>query len=71
MAIEVGQQSGNMRYKQDVQQAANKGEKTARRDRSEERRNARKDGNWTLEKRVPTRGQEQLTDKREVWTQQR
>ena len=67
----VGQQTGNKRYKQDEQQATNKGEITVWRNRSGERRNARKDGNWTLKKWVLTRGQEQRTNKEEVLTQQR
>ena len=67
----VGQQTGNKRHKQDEQQATNKGEITARRNRSGERKNAGKDGNWTLKKWILTRSQEQRSDKGEVLTQQR
>ena len=46
----VGQQTKNKRYKQDEQQAINKGEEIARKTRSRERRDVRKEGNWTLKK---------------------
>ena len=67
----MGQQKGIMKYKLDGKQAINKGENTARKDRSGESRNISKDGNWTLKKCELTRGQEQRTDKRKVPTQQR
>ena len=67
----VGQQTRNKRYKQDEQQATNKGEITAKRNRSGERRKAGKDGNRTLEKWILNKSHEQRSDKGEVLTQQR
>ena len=67
----VGQQTEKKRDKQDELQATNKGEEIARKTRSRERRDVRKEGSGTLKKWVMTRKQEQRSIQGESVTQQR